>query len=260
MSTSRTFSNAPWEKSVGYCRAIRVGNQIAVTGTAPVGDDGKVFAPGKPYEQAQRCFQIIEKALKELGATREHVIRTRMFVTDISHWENFGRAHGEFFANHPPATSMIEIKQLIDHKMLIEVEADAIVTGSSPRTDVSNMIIAMEKAALDRWCKGDPSGYLEICAPDVTYFDPFLDHRIDGIAALTQYYEGLRGKIKVDRYEIVNPSVRVNGDIAVLTFNYVSYGGNEQSRWNCTEVYSSRPEGWRIIQTHWSFTRPELKP
>lgn len=125
-TTQRTFSGVPWEKAVGYCRAIRMGNIIAVTGTAPVSDDGKVFAVGKPYEQAKRCLEIIEKAIQPLGASRKDIIRTRIFVTDISKWQEFGRAHGEFFANHPPATTMVEVKSLIDPDMLVEIEADAI--------------------------------------------------------------------------------------------------------------------------------------
>ncbi len=123
----KTESGAPWEKVVGYCRAIRMGNIIAVTGTASVSDDGRIFAVGKPYEQAKRCLEIIEKAIQPLGAIREDIIRTRIFVTDISKWQEFGRAHGEFFVNHPPATSMIEVKSLIDPDMLIEIEADAII-------------------------------------------------------------------------------------------------------------------------------------
>ncbi|MGE3387018.1 MAG: RidA family protein [Bdellovibrionales bacterium] len=122
----RTFSGAPWEKIVGYCRAIRMGDTIAVTGTAPVTDDGKIFAPGKPYEQAKRCLEIIEKAILPLGANRTDIIRTRIFVTDITKWQEFGRAHGEFFADHPPATTMVEVKSLIDPDMLVEIEADAI--------------------------------------------------------------------------------------------------------------------------------------
>lgn len=125
--------------------------------------------------------------------------------------------------------------------------------------DIAETIIELEKAALDSWCKGNPSGFLAICAPDVTYFDPFLERRIDGLSELTRYYENLRGKINADRFELLNPAVAVYGDIALLTFNYVSYGGNEQSRWNCTEVYKKLTPGWRIIQTHWSFTKPELK-
>ena len=126
--TKRTFSGAPWEKKVGYCRAIRIGNTIAVTGTAPIGEDGKVFAVGKPYEQAKRCLEIIEKAIAPLGAGLKDIIRTRIFVTDISKWQEFGRAHGEFFADHPPATTMVEVKALIDPEMMVEIEADAILS------------------------------------------------------------------------------------------------------------------------------------
>lgn len=123
---------------------------------------------------------------------------------------------------------------------------------------IAQTIINLEKAALDRWGKGDPSGCLELCAPEVTYFDPFLDRRITGLDELTRYYENLRGKISIDRYELINPAVCVAGDVAVLTFNYVSYSkDNEPSRWNCTEVYRNFEGNWKIIQTHWSFTRPK---
>ncbi|MEW6402091.1 MAG: DUF4440 domain-containing protein [Chloroflexota bacterium] len=120
--------------------------------------------------------------------------------------------------------------------------------------DISSSIIAMECAALDRWGKGDPSGFLEISAPDVVYFDPYLERRIDGLEALTAYYEKIRGQIHIDRFELLNPNVQVIGDAAVLTFNYVSYKGEEESRWNCTEVYRRDGERWQIIQTHWSYT------
>jgi enamine deaminase RidA (YjgF/YER057c/UK114 family) len=123
----RIFSQAPWEEFVGYCRAIRMGSQIAVSGTTSVNREGVVFAPGKPYEQAKRCLEIIEKTLEELGVGKSQVIRTRMFVTDISLWREFGKAHGEFFAGGPPATTMVEVKSLIDPQMLIEIEADAVV-------------------------------------------------------------------------------------------------------------------------------------
>ena len=140
-----------------------------------------------------------------------------------------------------------------------EVMASNAQRGTMEEMNVEREIISLEKRALDRWCKGDPSGCLEISAYDVTYFDPFVDCRIDGLEALKLYYESLRGKIKVDRYELLNPQVTVHGDLAILTFNYVSYGGNEQSRWNCTEVYKKLAAGWRIIQTHWSLTKPDLK-
>lgn len=129
MNRQRTYSNAPWEREVGYCRAVRAGRHIYVTGTAPVADDGTVFAPGDGYAQARRCLDIIAKALADLDAGIEHVVRTRLFVTDISRWREFGRAHGEVFAEHPPATTMVEVRALIDPEMLIEIEADAVIPG-----------------------------------------------------------------------------------------------------------------------------------
>jgi enamine deaminase RidA (YjgF/YER057c/UK114 family) len=123
----RAFSAAPWEKTVGYCRAVRAGAHIYVTGSAPVAKAGGVHAPGDGYEQAKRCIEVMEAALKELGADLSCVVRTRMFVTDISRWEEFGRAHREAFSAFPPATTMVEVKALIDPGFLIEIEADAVV-------------------------------------------------------------------------------------------------------------------------------------
>jgi ketosteroid isomerase-like protein len=120
--------------------------------------------------------------------------------------------------------------------------------------DIPSTIIAMECAALERWIHGDPSGFLEICAPDVVYFDPYRE-RLDGLEALTALYKELWGKIHVDRFELLNPLVQVIGDAAVLTFNYVSYVGESESRWNCTEVYRKNDVRWQIIQTHWSYTQ-----
>lgn len=122
---------------------------------------------------------------------------------------------------------------------------------------MDHAVVELERAALARWCNGDPSGFLEISAPDVVYFDPFLPQRLDGWAALSAYYENLRGKVSAARFEILNPHVQEVGDAAILTFNFVSWGGNENSfRWNCTEVYRHTEMGWRIVQTHWSFTQP----
>ncbi len=126
MEFQRTFTGAPWESRAGYCRALRAGNQIFVTGTAPVGADGRTVAPGDAYAQARRCFEIIGAALADLGAALEHVVRTRMFVTDIERWEEFGRAHREALGAHPPCTTMVEVRRLIDPAMLIEIEVDAI--------------------------------------------------------------------------------------------------------------------------------------
>ncbi|HET9948490.1 MAG TPA: RidA family protein [Longimicrobiales bacterium] len=127
MSFQRTFSGAPWEAHVGYCRALRAGDRVFVTGTAPVDPGGGVHAPGDAYAQARRCLAIIEKALAGVGARMEHVTRTRMFVTDIERWEEYGRAHAEAFAEHPPATTLVEVRRLIHPDMLIEIEADAVV-------------------------------------------------------------------------------------------------------------------------------------
>jgi ketosteroid isomerase-like protein len=121
------------------------------------------------------------------------------------------------------------------------------------REEVSAAIIALEQAALGRWCTGDPSGFLEISAPDVVYFDSFLARRVDGLEALSAYYDSLRGTISASRWEIVDPHVQAEGDVAVLTFNFVSWGGSEDAmRWHCTEVYRHLDGAWRIIQTHWS--------
>ncbi len=121
------YTGAPWESIVGYCRAVRVGSHVAVTGTASVGDDGKVVGVGDAYVQAKRCIKIIEKALNEAGSGLSDVVRTRIFVTDIGQWEDIGRAHREAFADIRPATTMVEVSRLIDPDMLVEIEADAII-------------------------------------------------------------------------------------------------------------------------------------
>ena len=127
MSFQRAFSGARWEEHVGYCRALRAGDRIFVTGTAPVNPDGSVHAPGDGYAQASLCLAILRDALAELGAGPEHVTRTRMFVTDIEAWEEYGRAHREVFGDHPPTTTMVEVRRLIHPDMMIEIEADAVV-------------------------------------------------------------------------------------------------------------------------------------
>lgn len=127
MTFQRSFSGAPWEKRVGYCRALRAGDRIFVTGTTAVNEDGTVYAHGDGYRQTVRCLEIIERALADLGAGLEHVTRTRMFVTHIDRWDDYGRAHAEAFGDHPPAATMVEVNRLIHPDMLIEIEADAVV-------------------------------------------------------------------------------------------------------------------------------------
>src|SRR5256884_9447579 len=118
-------SGAKGESIGGYSRAVKVGNRIYVTGTTALADDGEIAGVADAYEQAKQCIRNIEKALKRLGAGLEHVVRTRMFVTDISRWEEYGRAHAEFLREVMPATAMVEVSRLIDPGMLIEIEADA---------------------------------------------------------------------------------------------------------------------------------------
>lgn len=124
-----------------------------------------------------------------------------------------------------------------------------------PSNPEGEAILALERQALARWGRGDPDGFLELSAPDVTYFDPLLNARLDGRDTLARYYAGVRGKIHIARSEILEPRVQVAGDVAVLSYRFVSYGGTEDAyRWNCTEVYRRGAEGWRIIHTHWAFT------
>lgn len=124
-------SGAPWEPLVGYSRAVRVGNFVAVSGSAAVGDNGEIVGEGDAYAQAVRCIEVISAALQKTGAEMRHVIRTRIFVTDISLWEDVARAHQEAFGESPPATSMVEVSKLIDPRMLVEIEANAIVDDGS---------------------------------------------------------------------------------------------------------------------------------
>jgi ketosteroid isomerase-like protein len=128
----------------------------------------------------------------------------------------------------------------------------------SQTTNIPETIIALEKQALEKWNNGDPSGYLDLSADDVTYFDPAIEQRLDGLDNLKKYYEPIKGKVTVSKYEMVNPKVTATNNMAVLTFNLHSYKNDKVSKWNCSEVYRLEPDGqWKIVQTHWSFF---LKP
>ena len=126
-------SGSKWEDIVGYSRAVKVGNVVEVTGTVASGDDGNVVGNNDAYAQTKYIYQKIEKVLARAGATMKDVVRVRMFVTDIARWQEYGRAHSEFFKSIKPCNTMVEVKALIEPEYLVEIEATAIIVPPSPK-------------------------------------------------------------------------------------------------------------------------------
>jgi len=150
--------------------------------------------------------------------------------------------------------------------MVLGILANILATACArPEAPVQpDTIIALERGALDRWGRGDPQGYLDLYGREVTYFDPMRDKRIDGFEAMKQALEPIKGLVKVDRYEMIDPQVYRAADAAVLTYNLVSHGRSPSGeatvvRWNSTAVYAQIDRQWKIVHSHWSFTKPDLK-
>jgi hypothetical protein len=153
---------------------------------------------------------------------------------------------------------------MLKHVVLAVVAVASARPAASPE-DVSAQVIALERGALDRWGRGDPGGYIEVYDPQVTYFDPFQEKRVDGLDAVKAMLAPITGKVRVSRYDMLDPKVQPHGDVAVLSFNLLSYqkqpDGTEPvvARWNATAVYLRTGRTWKSIHVHWSFLKPELK-
>lgn len=127
MEKKLVTSGSPYEEQIGFSRAVRIGNIIAVSGTAPITDDGKTSCPGDAYGQTLRCLEIIEKAIEEAGGKRENIIRTRVYLTDINRWKECSKAHSEYFSEIKPASTVVEVSHLVKSEWLVEIEADCVL-------------------------------------------------------------------------------------------------------------------------------------
>lgn len=152
---------------------------------------------------------------------------------------------------------------MIELTILTALCAVAVLYGDSnapvaPADKDAQAILAIERGAFERWAKGDLNGFLDASDPEVDYFDPVVEARLDGLPALRALYDTMQGKFHVDRWEMINPRVVVSGDMGVLTFNFVTGSKGRTERWNTTEVYRRKNGQWKIVHTHWSLTKPQL--
>jgi len=129
MKRTLISSGSPYEKPIGFSRAVRVGNMIAVSGTGPIGPDGSSICPGDAYGQARRCLEIIQKAIEDAGGRMDQVVRTRIYLTDIDVWQDVARAHGEYFGDIRPASTLLAIGALVRPEWLVEIEADCVIAS-----------------------------------------------------------------------------------------------------------------------------------
>jgi enamine deaminase RidA (YjgF/YER057c/UK114 family) len=131
MERRNISSGSPYEKPIGFSRAVRIGNSVSVSGTAPIGPDGSTAYPGDLYHQTKTCIEIIKKAIEKAGGRLEDVVRTRLMLKDISHWKEAAKAHGEYFFQIRPSSTFVEVNGFINSDWLVEIEADCIVTTKS---------------------------------------------------------------------------------------------------------------------------------
>jgi RNA polymerase sigma factor (sigma-70 family) len=182
--------------------------------------------------------------------------------------EALDAAYAEIHREHPFQSGpdfVAAIRRLIGGALAVAMLLTASACGTAHDDYSPDAIVALEKGALDRWGKGDPAGYLELMASEETYFDPNTEKRIDGLEAFRRYLAPFTGKIKIERIELIDPKVQRVGDLAVLTFNLNDYGASmgdspkSDAHWNSTEVYQRIGGQWKIVHSHWSYVKPELK-
>jgi RNA polymerase sigma factor (sigma-70 family) len=206
----------------------------------------------------------------DLLFAKEHVTRVRdVAKKTCEDMESLDVAYAEIHRDHPFLQSpdfVSSVRDLLKKSMFLTLMCVLLLCTSCKNDDYSpDRIITMEKAALDRWGKGDPQGYLEIMDADLTYFDPYQEKRLDGLVAMKEFIKPLAGKIKVARFDMINPKVQRDGNMALLTFNLLSYvnqpDGKEKlaARWNSSEMYHRIDGAWKIVHSHWSYIKPELK-